>query len=247
MIEEFKDRIIALEKTVHKMRVALILCIIILSGGLILGVAEADRLLRVDRVETLSLAAGDISIIDAKGKRRMFMGISKDQSVASIMIYGSDSIKPVISLSSLNDGTGASISLADTKGKDKIVIKTDKENNASVYYFNDAGKVIGGFMNSGGIPMVYAQKVHVTDTLGIPRASLSTDEKDGYQPGLSFFDTGSQLRTRLFFSEKGISGLGFFDKNLKNRGLFGILPQGQAYILINDSAGKRVSMMPDLK
>lgn len=246
-MEQIQKRLQELETSIRRLRMALVCCIAILLGGLILGMAEADRLLRVDKVETLSLATGDISIIDAKGKRRMFMGISKDQSVSSIMIYGADSLKPIIALSSAKDGSGASISLSDSKGRDKMVIKTDKEDNASVYYFNDAGKVTGGFMNTGGIPVLYAQKVHVTDTLGIPRASLLTDEKDGYQPGLSFFDSRAQLRTRLFFSEKGISGLGFFDKNLKNRGLFGILPQGQAYVLINDSLGKRESMVPDLR
>jgi len=246
-MDHMQQRLMSLEKSIRRMRITLLLCISILAGGLILGIAEADRLLRVDKVETLSLATGDISIIDAKGKRRMYMGISKDQSIASIMIYGADSLKPIIALSSSKDGSGASISLADSKGRDKMVIKTDKDNNASVFYFNDAGRVTGGFMNSGGIPVLYAQKVHVTDTTGIPRASLLTDEKDGYQPGLSFFDSGSQLRTRLFFSEKGISGLGFFDKNLKNRGLFGILPQGQAYVLINDSLGKKQSMIPELR
>lgn len=247
MLDELEYRLHKLEKSNRRLRSLLMICALFISGGLILGIAEADRLLRIDKVETVSISTGDLSIIDSKGKRRMFMGLSKDESVSSIMIYGADSVKPVIALSAMNDGLASSISLADSKGKDKMVIRTDKENNVSLYYFNNDGKVIGGFLNTKGMPMVYAQKVHVTDTMGIPRASLIVDEKEQYQPKLSFFDANSKLRAGLFFSEKGISGLGFFDKNLKNRGLFGILPQGQSYLLINDSLGKKSLMIPDLK
>lgn len=247
MHEELEYRLQKLEKSNSRLRSILLICVIFISGALILGIAEADRFLRIDRVEAGTVVTRDLSIIDSKGKRRVYMGLSKDESVSSIMIYGADSIKPVIALSGLKDGLASSISLADSKGKDKMVIRTDKENNVSLYYFNNDGKVIGGFLNTKGMPMVYAQKVHVTDTMGIPRASLIVDEKDHYQPGLSFFDSNSKLRARLFFSEKGISGLGFFDKNLKNRGLFGILPQGQSYLLINDSLGKKSLMIPDIK
>ncbi|MFM7544574.1 MAG: hypothetical protein ACKO5I_08105 [Ignavibacteria bacterium] len=48
-MDHMQQRLMSLEQTVRRMRIALLLCISILAGGLILGIAEADRLLRVDK------------------------------------------------------------------------------------------------------------------------------------------------------------------------------------------------------
>ncbi len=49
MIDHMQQRLMSLEKSVRRKRITFLLCISILTGGLILGIAEADRLLRVDK------------------------------------------------------------------------------------------------------------------------------------------------------------------------------------------------------
>jgi len=48
-MDHMQQRLMSLEKSVRRMRIALLLCISILAGGLILGIAETDRLLQVGK------------------------------------------------------------------------------------------------------------------------------------------------------------------------------------------------------
>ena len=226
----------------------LMLCSSFVIGGLmVLGFAEAERLLRIDKVESESIMTGNLSIVDSKGKTRMFMGISKDESVSSFMMYGADSVKPVIALSTVADGKNASISITNSKGVQRLLIRTESDSNAYIYLYDKLGNVNSGIFNAAGTPVVYARKLILTDTSGAARGSFVLDEKDGFHPQISLFDAKSVLKSRWFYSEKGASGLGFFDKNLKNRGLFGMLASGHSYVLINDSTGKMIYLTPEKK
>ena len=245
--ENQEERIEQLEKTIGTMRKWMIVSVTAVIGLLILGAAEADRILRIDKVEADKIQTGSMSIFDSKGKRRMFMGLSKDEKLFSFMIYGQDSIKPVLSFSGSGDGKTASISMTDSKGIPKLILKTDNDTNTNVLVFDKKGSIIGGIFNAASNPTVYARKLLLTDSVGVVRGSFLVDENDNYNPALALFSPKSTLKAKLFYSEKSASGLGFFDNKFVNRGLLGILPNGHSYILFNDSTGKIRYLTPENK
>lgn len=247
MHDELEYRIQKLEKSNAKLRFLLLTCTMFLSGALILGIAEADRLLRIDQVEAVSITSKDISIIDSKGKRRIFLGMTKDESIASVQVFGTDSTKPVIAFSASRDGKNSSIALNDSKGKEKMLIRLDNDSTSYMTQYTANGNVGNAFIVKKDKPYIYGRNISLTDTSNKIRASFLLDESLVFQPQLSFYDAKNSLRTRLFHSDKSISGLAFFDANLKNRGLFGMSQQSSPLVVLNDSTGKPMLILPENK
>ena len=247
MHEELKYRIQKLEKSNVKLRYMLLTCTLIIFGALILGIAEADRLLRIDQVEAISITTREFSILDSKGKRRIFFGMSKDESIASMQLFGVDSVKPILSLSSSSDGKNSSISITDSKGKDKMLIRLDNDSNSYITQFTSNGNIGNAFVLKKDKPYIYSRNLSLTDTIGKVHATFILNEEQAFHPMISFFDSKNILKTRLFYSDKSVSGLAFFDNALKNRGLFGMTLQQVPILLFNDSTGKPIGLYPDLK
>lgn len=247
MQNELEYRIQKLEKSNAKLRYMLVFCTIILSGALILGIADAERLLRIDKVETVSITTKDISIVDSKGKQRLFMGVSKDESIITIQLFGADSVKPVMALSTSRDGKNSSISIVDSKGKDKMLIRLENDSNSYINQFTSNGNVGNAFIVKKDKPYMYSRNLSLTDTIGKVHASFNLVEDQAFNPMISFYDSKNTLKTRLFYSDKSINGLAFFDNSLKNRGFFGMTIQHNPFLLFNDSIGKPLSVYPETK
>ena len=60
MLDELEYRLHKLEKSNRRLRSLLMICALFISGGFILGIAEADRLLRIDQVESITITTRDI-------------------------------------------------------------------------------------------------------------------------------------------------------------------------------------------
>jgi hypothetical protein len=247
MHEELEYRLQKLEKSNSRLRSILLICVIFISGALILGIAEADRFLRIDQVEAISITSREFSITDSKGKRRIFIGMSKDESIASIQLFGADSVKPAMELSTSRDGKNSSIAIADSKGKDKMLIRLDNDSSSYITQFTSNGNIGNAFIVKKDRPYMYSRNLSLTDTIGKVHASFVLDEEQAFHPMISFFDSKNILKTRLFYSEKSVSGLAFFDNTLKNRGLFGMTLQQVPVMVFNDSSGKPIGVYPDMK
>jgi hypothetical protein len=247
MNNEHEQRILQLEKSVKNMRLMLIICACIISGGLLLGIAEADRLLRIDKVEAISVTTRDITIIDSKGNRRAFLGMSRDESIASIQLFGADSVKPVIAFSSSRDGKNSSIAINDSKGKERMLIRLDNDSTSYMTQYTANGNVGNAFIVKKDKPYMYGRNLSLTDTSSKVRASFMLDEIQSFHPMLSYYDAKNKLRTRLFYSDKSVSGLALFDANVKNRALFGMSQQNTPLVLLNDSIGKPMLILPENK
>jgi hypothetical protein len=247
MYEELEYRLQKLEKSNRRLRSILLICVLFISGALMLGIAEADRLLRIDQVEAVTITSREFSIIDSKGKRRIFFGMSKDESIASIQLFGADSVKPVMALSTSRDGKNSSIAIADSKGKDKMLIRLDNDSSSYITQFTSNSNIGNAFIVKKDKPYMYSRNLSLTDTIGKVHASFVLNEEQAFNPMISFFDSKNILKTRLFYSEKSVSGLAFFDNALKNRGLFGMTLQQVPVMVFNDSTGKPIGVYPDLK
>ena len=247
MLDELEYRLQKLEKSNRRLRSFLLICVLFISCALIVGIAEADRLLRIDQVDAITITTKDISIIDSKGKRRVFLGMSKDESITSIQLFGADSVKPAMALSTSRDGKNSSIVIADSKGKDKMLIRLDNDSSSYITQFTSNANIGNAFIVKKDKPYMYTRNLSLTDTIGKVHASFILDEAQGFHPMLSFYDAKNTLKTRLFYSEKSVSGLAFFDNALKNRGLFGMTLQQGPVLVFNDSTGKPTDVYPKEK
>jgi hypothetical protein len=243
-LPEMQQRIRDMENSMRTMRRITFVLAVFSCTVLAAGFIAADRILRIDKVEAASIQTGELSIADKNGRSRIRIGLAQDDAIAYLMMFGTDTTKPILTLNAAGTGQSAAIGILDSKGRQKFVIRNDNDTNSFVYCYNAEGKLAGGLFNLGGATALYARRIILSDTAGKTRATFTLEEADTFNPQISFFDKNGSLRTKMFHTDKGPSGLGLFDSKLKNRGLFGIVPAGKSYVLFNDSTGTPQVMIP---
>jgi len=242
--EDIHKHLQVLEISLKRTRLLNILLVCLCSCILFYGFIGKDKILSIDNIEADNIAVNNIDIVDKSGKRRMKIGMSADQKISIISIFGKESGIPAILLNSDLTGTNSAIAFYDSKSRPKYTVKVENDTNCYTFQYDKNGKVSGGYFNIGGISSIYTSRIHLTDTANVNRTVIALDEKDNYNPFILFADNKSKIRSKWYYSSNGPSGFALFNEKQQNQGIFGMLPNGNTFVTLYDSLGNKQILMP---
>ncbi|MFZ4568093.1 MAG: hypothetical protein ACOYND_03570 [Bacteroidota bacterium] len=243
--EDIHKRLHLVEISLKRTRLINILLMCICSCMLFYGFIGKDKILLIDNIEADNIAVNNIDIVDKSGKRRMKIGMSADQKISIISIFGKESGIPAILLNSDLTGTNSAIAFFDSQSKPKYTVKVENDTNCYTFQYDKNGKVSGGYFNIGGISSIYTSRIHITDSANVNRTVIALDEKDNYNPYIIFADSKSKIRSKWNYSSTGPSGFALFNEKQQNHGFFGVLPNGKTFVTLFDSLGNKQILLPD--
>jgi len=240
-----QERLSLLEASLKRARLINIIVLCMCSCMVFAGFINKDKILSIDNVEADNISTQNIDIIDKSGKRRMKIGMSADQKVGIISIFGKEPGIPVLLLNADITGSNSAIALYDSKAKPRYTVKIENDTNCYTFHYDKDGKLSGGTFNIGGISSIYTSKLFITDSANVNRTVIGLDEKDNYNPYILFTDHKSKIKSKWFYSSKGPSGFGLYNDNQQNIGLLGILPNGKSFVAFSDSSGTKQVVLPE--
>lgn len=235
------QRIECLERSNRRLRNALLSLCMLIGGAGIGGFILGDRILRVDKIETEELV-----IRDKAGRARVRLDVTEDNDAALLRFYNRDTTKNIVALGVSNNQKLGGLMLYDSKGIRKLILTNERDTVVTLSMANPRGDVSASILSNGYVNTIIGSTIVLANPKsGKPRAAFGvSDEVGTMEPYMDFYEESGMKRMGILMSQKGLTGLAFFDKYGKNRNFVGMKPSGEGYSVIADTSGKAEWKVP---